>query len=156
MMDTQVSMKFAHGHTLLVLALATLLGVGCSEPLPDEARIRQRIEAMSTATADKNLSAVMAPIHEDFLGNQRIRKANLRGLVLIHYQRHKNVHVFVHDVEVKVSGDAAEVTCNVILAGRNELLPEQGRVLKVTSEWTKLDDDWQVVSASWHDPFTPR
>lgn len=148
-------MKLTSRYKFTLLCLSTLLWFGCSKPLPDEVRIRQYIEQMSVATRDKDLSGVMAPIHENFLGNERIRKANLKGLVLIHFQRHKNVHVFVHDVEIAVSGLNAVVTCNVILAGRNELLPEQGRVLKLTSQWQKMDDDWLVVSASWRDPFMP-
>ena len=148
-------MKFAQNHILLFLVLAGLYLSGCSEPVPDETRIRQRIDAMSTATGEKALSAVMEPIHEDFLGNERIRKANLKGLVLLHFQRHRKVHVFVNDVDVLLKGEEAEVTCNVILAGRNELLPEQGRVLRVTSQWKKIDDDWFVVSASWRDPLMP-
>ena len=148
-------MKFTYCHKFLLICLSALLWLGCSEPVPDEARIRQLIEQMAIATREKDLSGVLTPIHEDFLGNERIRKANLKGLVFVHFQRHKNVHVFVHDVEVVVTGLEATVTCHVIMAGRNELLPEQGRVLKVTSQWQKIADDWQVISASWHDPLMP-
>ena len=146
-------MKPVQRHSLCLLALTTLLWAGCSEPIPDEARIRQRIEAMSAATAEKDLAAVMAPIQEDFLGNQRIRKPNLKGLVYLHFSRHKHVHVFVHDVQVSVNGDHAKVSCNLVLAGREDLLPEQGRVLKVLSQWKKIAGDWMVMSASWQDPF---
>jgi ketosteroid isomerase-like protein len=146
-------MKAAQRHRIGLLALSVLLWVGCSEPLPDEARIRQRIETMSAAAGDKDLARVMAPIHDDFLGNQRIRKANLNGLVFVHFRRHKHVHVFVNDVQVSLRGETAEVNCNVILAGRDQLLPEQGRVLQVISQWKKIDGDWMVMSASWQDPF---
>jgi ketosteroid isomerase-like protein len=99
---------------------------------------------------------VMAPIHADFMGNERIRKPNLKGLVYIHFGRHKHLHVFVHDVQVSVNGDRAEVSCNLVLAGREELLPDQGRVLKVLSQWKKIDGDWMVMSARWQDPFIPQ
>lgn len=148
-------MKFARIHILLAGLLAAVILAACSEPIPGETRIRQRIDAMSAATGNKDLSAVMAPVHDDFLGNERIRKANLKGLTIVHFQRHKNVHVFVNDIEVVLTGDTAEVTCNVVLAGRSSMLPEEGRVLRVTSQWKKLDDDWFVVSASWRDPFIP-
>ena len=146
-------MKPVQRHRISLLALTALLWAGCSEPLPDEARIRQRIELMSTATANKDLSEVMAPIHEDFLGNERIRMANLKGLVFVHFRRHKHVHVFVHDVQVSVNGTTAEVSCHLVLAGREQVLPEQGRVLQVTSQWKKIDGDWWVMSARWQDPF---
>jgi len=146
-------MKFAQFHILFLLLLGGLCLGSCSEKVPDETRIRQRIDAMSTATGKKDLSAVLEPVHESFLGNEHIRKINLRGLLVLHFQRHKNVHVFVNDVEVVLRGGTAEVTCNVLLAGRSSMLPEEGRVLRVTSQWQKIDDDWLVVSASWRDPL---
>ena len=105
--------------------LLGLIGLGlmlnaCTEPVDDEARIRQRVAEMVTATEAKELGEVMDPVQEDFLGNKRIRKANLRGLVLIHFRRHKNVHVFVNDLEVVLNNDEAEVTCDVVMAGRNK------------------------------------
>jgi len=150
-------MKPVQRHSISLLVLAALFwAAGCSEPIPDEVRIRQRIEMMSAATAEKDLAEVLAPIHADFLGNQRIRKPNLKGLVYIHFTRHKHVHVFVHDVQVSLNGDTAEVSCNLVLAGREKLLPDQGRVLQALSQWKKIDGDWMVMSASWQDPFIPQ
>ena len=147
--------KSVNQFTFLLLGL---IGLGlmlnaCTEPVDDEARIRQRVAEMVTATEAKELGEVMDPVQEDFLGNKRIRKANLRGLVLIHFRRHKNVHVFVNDLEVVLNNDEAEVTCDVVMAGRNKTLPDNARVLQVKSAWKKIDDDWFVVSASWKDPF---
>ena len=139
--------------TQYVLILMTFLAVGCSEPVDDEVRIRQRVDDMVKATETKELGDVMEPVHKDFLGNKRIRKANLKGLVLLHFRRHKNVHVFVNDLEVVLMQGEAEVTCNMVLAGRNQTLPEQARVLQVKSMWEKIEDDWFVVSASWRDPL---
>lgn len=132
---------------------ATVLVACNGEPMDDEARIRQRIEEMVVATESKEPGKVLEPVHQDFLGNQRIRKANLRGILLLHFRRHKNVHVFVNDLEVTIKGLKAEVSCNVVMAGRNQTLPERARVLQVQSLWRKIEDDWQVVSASWQDPL---
>jgi hypothetical protein len=136
-----------------MLALALILLSCGGEPADDEARIRQRIDDMVKAAEAKELGNVMEPIAEEFLGNKRIRKMNLKGLVLLHFRRHKNVHVFVNDIEVVLKHKKAEVTCNVVMAGRNQTLPESGRILRVTSIWEKRDDDWYVLSASWEDPI---
>ncbi|MGD8925806.1 MAG: hypothetical protein PVG20_03080 [Thioalkalispiraceae bacterium] len=136
-----------------MLALALILLSCGGEPVDDEARIRQRIDDMVKAAEAKELGNVMEPIAEEFLGNKRIRKMNLKGLVLLHFRRHKNVHVFVNDIEVVLKHKKAEVTCNVVMAGRNQTLPESGRILRVTSIWEKRDDDWYVLSASWEDPI---
>jgi len=132
--------------------LVTVLS-SCSEPVPDEQRIQQRVEAMVAGTQEKSLSDVMEPIHQDFLGNKVIRKANLKGLVLVHFRRHKNVHVLVSNLTITLNGDTAKVSCNVVLAGRNQTLPERARVLQVESDWEKIEGDWFVVRASWEDPI---
>lgn len=139
------------------VGLALLL-TACSEPVDDEVRIRQRVAEMVSAAEAKELGDVLEPVHEDFLGNKRIRRVNLKGLVLLHFRRNKNVHVFVNDLEVELKGGEAnvreaKVTCNVVMAGRNQTLPEHARVLQVTSVWKKIEDDWFVVSASWKDPL---
>lgn len=138
----------------LWLIFGALALAGCNgEPMDDEARIRQLIDDMVAATEAKELGKALEPVHEDFLGNQRIRKANLRGILLLHFRRHKNVHVFINNLEVSVKGREADVACNVVMAGRNQTLPERARVLQVQSTWKKIGDDWQVVSASWEDPL---
>jgi len=139
-----------------LLLSAGLLLIGCSEPVDDAVLIRQRVAEMETATEAKQLGDVMQPVHKDFLGNKRIRKANLKALVLLHFRRNKNVHVYINDLEV-ILQDAevgeAIVTCNVVMAGRNQTLPEHARVLQVSSIWKKIEGDWFVVSASWKDPL---
>lgn len=143
----------------LGLLLSTgLILVGCSEPVDDELRIRQRIAEMEAATEAKQLGDVMEPVQKDFLGNKRIRKVNLKALVLLHFRRNKNVHVYINDLEVVLQGAEADVreakvTCNVVMAGRNQTLPDHARVLQVSSIWKKIEGDWFVVSASWKDPL---
>lgn len=154
---SKISPEYREFYRLpVVVSLVLALISGCSEPVDDELRIRQRVDAMVKATEAKELGEVMRPVHKDFLGNKRIRKANLRGLVLLHSRQHKNLHVFVNQLEVQLGGTQAEVVCNVVLAGRSQTLPEQARVLQVRSTWHKIDDDWFVMSASWKDPFLNR
>ncbi len=127
--------------------------VGCSEPVDDEQQIRDLVAQMVKGVETKELSQTLAPVHEDFLGNKHMRRANLRGVILVHNRRHKNLHVFVNDLNVTLDGDMAQVTCNVALAGRDKILPERGRILKVESRWQKLDGEWFVMEANWKDPL---
>ncbi len=145
----------------LTIILFSFIVISCSEPVDDEAQIRARVTQMVAATEAKDMGSVLAPVHKDFLGNTRIRRANLRGLVLLHFQRNKNVHVLVNNLEIELDSPieansetkSAKVSCNVVMAGRNKTLPETGRVLSVESEWQKFDGDWFVMSAKWRDPI---
>ena len=129
--------------------------ISCSEPIDDETQIRTRIDSMQTATEAKELGNVLAPVHKDFLGNARVRRINLKGLILLHFRRNKNVHVLVNNLDIVLADSpepkTAKVICNVVLLGRNQTLPETGRVLTVESEWQKEEGEWFVVRAKWRD-----
>jgi len=131
--------------------------ISCSEPIDDETQIRARIDSMVAATEAKEPGRVLEPVHKDFLGNAHVRRVNLKGLILLHFRRNKNVHVLVNNLDIVLADSpapkTAKVTCNVVLAGRNQTLPETGRVLTVESEWLKEDDEWFVIRAKWRDPI---
>lgn len=136
----------------LVLGLAA-----CSEPVDDKSQIRARVAAMETASEARDLSAALEPVHDSFVGNKRISKPNLRGLLLLNFRQNKNVHVLVNGLDIIVDKNAkplsANVKCNLALAGRDGSLPKAARVLQVESVWQKHGDEWFVVSASWRDPL---
>lgn len=142
-------------YTLIILFIINgLLIYGCSEPPDDEQLLQQALKKMEKAAESKVSTDILDYLAEDFMGNQQFRKANIKGMLFLHFRRHKNVHIFLHDVEIQLRGQQATVHCQVILAGRGEkIMPEQARILEIESIWQKRDGDWRVVSASWKDPY---
>jgi len=142
-------------HILIILFLINgLTTLGCSKPPDDEQLVHQALKKMEKAAEAKVSTDILDYLAEDFMGNQQFRKANIKGMLFLHFRRHKNVHVFLHDVEIQMRGQEAMVHCQVILAGRGEkIMPEQARILEIESVWQKRDADWRVVSASWKDPY---
>lgn len=149
------------GITLRIVRSVTLLSCGlllwnCSKPPDDEQLIRQSMQAIQTAAEAKAIGEILEYLADDFIGNRQLRKANIRGMLLLHFRQNQNVHAFLHSVEVTVNGNKADVTCQVILAGRGEeIIPERARVLDIQSKWEKRNDRWQIVEASWQDPYYP-
>jgi hypothetical protein len=138
----------------LIFAGILLFLAGCAEPPDEEQVLRQHMKKIEQAAERKLSGDILAYLAEDFLGNDQFRKANIKGMLFVHFRRNKNVHVFLHDVGIEVLADKAMVKCQVILAGREEnIMPERARILEITSQWQKRDGDWQVVSASWKDPY---
>jgi len=136
---------------LLILAFALAFG-GCSGPVDDEILIRARVAEMGAAAETKAIQTLLKPVHKTFLGNKQLRKANLRGRIRWYFQRHKNVHILINDLEVVLDekdAHQATVRFNLVLAGRNQTLPETARAYKVESRWHKDDDEWFVMSATW-------
>lgn len=127
---------------------------GCSEPPSDDTRLRQAIAAMEKAAEAKAIRPILAFLADDFLGNKVYRKANIGGMLLLHFRQNQHIHVYVHIVKMEVKGETAKLQCQVVLAGRDEkIIPKQARILVIDSDWQKRDGEWKVVRASWQDSF---
>lgn len=137
-------------------SLLLLLGwqVGCNAPVPDETRLRQVIADMEKAVEAKQTGPILDYLADDFLGNKAYRKANIRGMLLLHFRQNQHIHVYLRIADLAIKGEQARLTCQVVLAGRGEkIVPERGRVLVIHSVWRKRDGEWRVVQASWNDPL---
>lgn len=135
---------------LLLLALAT----ACTEPADEERLLRSALANIEKAAEAREVRPILDYLADDFLGNQRYRKANMQGMLLLHFRQNQHIHVFLYQVDIKLADQIAHVTCQLLLAGRNEkIVPEQARILVVNSEWHKRDGQWRVVNAQWQDPL---
>ena len=127
----------------------------CNEPPSDEARLRQAIADMEKAAEAKEIRPILVFLAEDFLGNKAFRKANIGGILLLHFRQNQHIHVYLHIVKLAIKGEHAQIQCQVVLAGRAEkIVPERARILAIDSDWQKRDGEWQVVKARWKDPFS--
>jgi hypothetical protein len=141
-------------YLCLIFAGTLLLLSGCAEPPDAEQVIRQHMKNIEQAAENKQSGDILDYLADDFLGNNQFRKANIKGMLLLHFRRNKNIHILLHDVGIEVVADRATVKCQVILAGRDEkIIPERARILEIVSQWQRRDGDWQVISASWEDPY---
>jgi ketosteroid isomerase-like protein len=150
-MRRQYEMRNVYWFTLL-LVFGFL--AACSEPVPDETRLRQAIAQMEKAAEAKQTGPILDYLADDFLGNKVYRKVNIRAMLLLHYRQNQHIHVYLRIAELTIQGQQAKLTCQVILAGRGEkLVPERGRVLVIHSNWQKRDGEWRLVKAHWRDPL---
>ena len=134
--------------------LAAAFLTGCSEPLPDETRLRQAVTDMEKATEARQPGPILDYLADDFLGNETYRKANIRGMLLVQFRQNPHIHVYLRIAALSVQQAQAHLQCQLILAGRDQkLVPERGRVMVIDSDWQKRDGEWRVVRATWKDPL---
>lgn len=137
-----------------MMVLVSGFMVSCSQPLPDEQQIRQAISEMEKAAEAKESGPILAYLADDFIANKTYRKANIRGMLLLHYRQNQHVHVYLHIKDLHITDDRAKLTCQVILAGRGEkIVPERAKAMQIHSSWQKRDGKWRVVRAQWRDPL---
>lgn len=139
---------------LVTYLLCGLVLASCSDLPDDEQYIHQSMQRIEAAAEAKSSKDILDYLADDFLGNKVLRKANIKGMLFLYFRRHKNIHVFLQGVSVVITGNSAQVSCQVILAGREDrIMPERAKVLEIKSRWQKRGDEWLIVEANWKDPL---
>lgn len=136
----------------LIFGLLILPMLSCSSKTGPEEAIRANINAIAQAVEDKDTGEVLDYVTEQFLGNGRMDKQDLKGLILAYYLRHKKVNVVVTRMDIEVNEYdpySAKMQGAVLLTGTDRLLPENGRMVNVSGEWQKRGDDWLLARLDW-------
>ena len=133
---------------LAVVLLITL--AACARP-DDETRIRQHLDAMSTALADGHRRAFMAPLAEDFAAETwDLDRAGVQLLLVREFRQHQRIRARVFDIDVELfEDDRATASFQAVLTGGSGLLPEQGSWYRVSTGWRRSDTDWELIQARW-------
>lgn len=141
-------------HSML-LGLALLGLTACGSPPPDEQQIRDNIGVLVAAIEAKNAGLVLEHLEADFLAQDQLRAANIQGLLVYYGRRHQNLRVLPSHIQIAIDGERADVQLYALLTGADGLLPQDGRVLKVDSEWVKREGEWRVRRMNWRDALLP-
>ncbi|SFV26538.1 hypothetical protein SAMN05428990_0360 [Pseudoxanthomonas sp. YR558] len=140
--------KTAMNYVAVVLAL--LAGVaGCSSETP-EAQLRQRFDAMQQAVEEKRVGDFMDGVSEEFTGSGGMDRAALHNLIRARTFANASVGATTGPLEVRVDGDNATASFDVLLTGSSgRLLPEQARTYDVTTAWRREEGEWRIYHAQW-------
>ncbi len=136
-------------RVLLLAALVVVLAA-CARP-DDETRIRQHIDSMTSALAEANQRAFMAPLAEDFSAETwDLDRRAVQLLLMREFRTHDRIRARVFDIDVELFEDGrAQASFQAVLTGGSGLLPEQGSWYRVSTGWHHSDADWELISARW-------
>ena len=138
---------------LTVVAVVVIAwGLAGCRHTPDEAQVREAIEAVATAVEAGSASDVVAPLVDDFDGNGgELDRRKLAGMVHLLALRGEHVGVTMGPVSIEHRGDRMIASFTVTLASGGKLIPDQLGIYKVESAWREVRGEWRCYSASWTD-----
>ncbi|MBB4758445.1 ketosteroid isomerase-like protein [Xanthomonas campestris] len=123
--------------------------VGCTRAAPEQ-RLRATLETMHQAIEARDIGEAMAPVAEDFVGDQGLDAAGLRRLMQLQMLGNRRIGVTLGPVDVQLHDDTARVRFTALLTGGSgRWLPEQAQTYQVTTGWRLQDGDWQLYHAQW-------
>ena len=141
-----------HGYRILAGVLTITFSLGLSscqqDTVDDKSLIQQRLQQMAKAVENRQVSLFLEGLHADFLGQGKLRKANLAGLLHLYFRQHQTISVSLTDIEIQLEDTQATVTLVAQLHGQGGWLG-QGRRLQIQSRWQKVDGEWKIERARW-------
>lgn len=134
---------------VLGLALSSMLLCSCRHT-PDETQVRKAIASVAQAAEAGSASGVVAPLVDDFDGNDgELDRRNLGNMVRLLALRGEHIGVTVGPISIEHRGDRMVARSAVTLTSGGRLLPDQLGVYQVQSAWRKDDGEWRCYNATW-------
>ncbi|VAW96835.1 hypothetical protein MNBD_GAMMA22-1227 [hydrothermal vent metagenome] len=131
-----------------ILISSFIVLFACSE-ISNKEQIQNQIVRMQQAISDKSMADFMVYFTDDFVGNKKISKKQLRQLLFVHFRRNRNIDTYKWQADITVEQNLAQVEIYVFVSGSNTRLPERARAYKINTKWQKSAGQWLVASAVW-------
>jgi hypothetical protein len=138
----------------LLLCVIALGLAGCGGD-PDEAALRERIDALQVAGEAGEIGTLMDAIADDFTGRGgSYDRLQLRAMLTALTRRHQDIGVTRLNTSVEMRGAHASATLQLLLTGGSGgLLPEQGRAMELRTRWRVDGGEWMLIEADWSGDF---
>lgn len=135
----------------MLLALATTSLIACSSTTPEDA-LNEAAKQLQNSLEDKQASAVVKQLHDDFQAQQRYDKQAVHQQMLGLFLRYRNVNIIVLNRQCQLDRGfnyRGQCTAQVTVTGAQGLIPERLDYYQVSSQWELSGDDWLLHSLDW-------
>jgi hypothetical protein len=139
---------------LTVLAWCAVALPGCRHA-PDEVQVREAVAAISHAAETNAASDVVAPLSEDFVGNDvdgnagELDRHALANMVRLIALRGEHIGVTIGPIAIEHRGERMVATFTVTLSSGSHLFPDQLGVYQIESAWRNENGRWRCYTANW-------
>jgi hypothetical protein len=142
------------GSLLIVLACCAVALPGCRHA-PGEVQVREAVAAIAHAAETNAASDVVAPLSDDFVGNDvdgnagELDRRALANMVRLIALRGEHIGVTIGPIAIEHRGERMVATFTVTLSSGNHLFPDQLGVYQIESAWRSEGGKWRCYTASW-------
>jgi len=133
------------------MLLALLLLVGCGPAGSVEEQIKANIDAMEVAAERGERGGFMDYLAEGFSGQSGgMTRDDFARYLFLQINERRRVQARLFPVDVEAQGpNLAVARFNVLLTGGAGLIPDDGQLFSVETEWVLEDGDWLLWRADW-------
>ncbi len=136
------------------LIVTVIFLASCTEQ-PAEEALRHKLSLMEMGLEERKPSLVLDQLHPDFQSENGKDTVWLQRLLAYYNFKKIKITVVITNLEITLVDDqVARMEFNSLVTAGRGLLPDQGRVYKVQTNWHNVDGDWLLIYASWQLPGT--
>jgi hypothetical protein len=139
------------------MILAVCLGLaGCGPSGTVEEQIEANIAAMEAAGEAGERGAFMDHVADGFEAQEgRMTREDFRRFLFLQLNQQRRLRAQLFPITVETRGpNLAEARFSVLLTGGGGLIPDEGELFSVRTEWVLEGGDWLLWRADWT-PVTP-
>ena len=151
-------MSLSHRSHLKIIFLFLCINmiVNCSDPKPPaEQQIldntKTAIEAIEQLKPQA-LREILAPNFEIVGSHKYYDYALIKKTMMLFSFRKQKINIMLSSTTATLdpyNSQLASMTSTAVVTGGKGLLPEDGRIYKVTSEWRLYDSQWRITNLNW-------
>ena len=131
--------------------LFVLLLAACNEDLSVEQHIIANLRAMETAAEQGEHLEFMAYVADSFQGQYgSMDRRAFHRFMIFQINQNRRLHAQFFPIHVQETEPAqAQAQFNLLVTGGGGLLPENGQLFTVETQWLLTDENWELSGADW-------
>ncbi len=142
---------------IIGMTIIAVLSLTSCHKATEEDKIKNIIAGIQKAAAEKDARTVLGHLSKSYHDPQGNDYDGIRGLLLFYFMRHRQVHVYVPNLDIAIENYAAQASFQAVLTGAGEgvaeggkgLLPEALGVYAFNVAMQKESGEWKITSAKW-------
>lgn len=123
--------------------------MGCSKATSPEGIISDNIERMEVGIEEKKSGDVIELLHRNFGTKSGHDTQWVKQLLAIYMFKHQNIGIVISGLEITVDSTNAKAQFTALVTGGEGLIPRQGALYDLDTDWRLEDGEWHLVYAHW-------
>lgn len=144
-------------RAFLAGALTSLLMAACGDDLSLEQQIIATLRNMEEAAEQGEHFEFIGYVADSFKGQQgSMDRREFHRLMIFQINQNRRLRAQFFPIHVQGLGDGqASARFRILVTGGGGMLPENGRLFEVNTEWISSGSDWMLKSADWEAVHLP-
>jgi hypothetical protein len=129
---------------VMAAVLLLVLVAGCQRSDPEQA-IRDAIDGIELAISERNAGGVSKHLADGFLLDGQLDRDAVYRMMIAQFLRFRNIGTVTSGLVVEIHPNdpgRAFARASVAIAGMQGLIPEDGNLYRINSEWRLEDGAW--------------